>query len=255
MVHGWVYTIFGLLVGFLVGMTGVGGGSLMTPLLILFCGIKPHMAVGTDLFYAAITKLSGTALNRHLGTIDWKIVLWLMLGSVPASILCLTFIDNIDGSDFLTHIIRIVLGFSLLLTAPAVIFRPQLHDWAQRHALNGIARVRLLTCLLGFVLGVMVTLSSVGAGAIGMAVLLILYPASSFRVLVATDIAHAVPLTLIAGGGHWLTGAVDIGVLWRLLAGSIPGIMLGTICVGRLNETFQRWFMGILLIIIGLHII
>lgn len=255
MAHGWVFTALGLLVGFLVGMTGVGGGSLMTPLLIFFCGFRPQLAVGTDLFYAALTKLAGTMMNRHLGTIDWKIVALLLSGSLPGSLLCLVFIHYFSTEPLSSHLTHIILGCALLITAPAVIFRPQLHQWAHRHTVEGSVRVRCLTWVLGFILGGMVTLSSVGAGAIGMAALLILYPALPLRVLVATDIAHAVPLTLIAGGGHWFEGAVDVGVLLFMLAGSIPGILLGTLCAGKLNETFQRWFMGILLLIIGLRMI
>ncbi|MDF7674341.1 sulfite exporter TauE/SafE family protein [Acetobacteraceae bacterium ESL0709] len=255
MTHGLVFTALGLLVGFLVGMTGVGGGSLMTPLLIFFCGFKPQLAVGTDLFYAALTKLAGTMLNRHMGTIDWKIVGLLLTGSIPASLGCLIFLHHFSAEPLSSHLTHIVLGCALLMTAPAVIFRPQLHQWAHRHTVEGSRKVLFLTWLLGFALGAMVTLSSVGAGAIGMAALLILYPALPMRVLVATDIAHAVPLTLVAGGGHWFEGSVDIRVLLFMLSGSIPGIVLGTLCAGRLNECFQRWFMGILLLIIGLRMI
>lgn len=255
MTHEWVFTALGLLVGFLVGMTGVGGGSLMTPLLIFFCGFKPQLAVGTDLFYAALTKFAGTMLNRRLGTIDWKVVGLLLSGSVPGSLLCMIFLHYYSAEPLSSELTHIVLGLALLITAPAVIFRPQLHQWAHRHTVEGSRKVIGLTWLLGVALGVMVTLSSVGAGAIGMAALLILYPALPIRVLVATDIAHAVPLTLIAGGGHWFEGSVNLRVLLYMLMGSIPGIWIGTLCAGRLNEKFQRWFMGILLLIIGLRMI
>lgn len=256
MVHGWIYTLSGLLVGFLVGMTGVGGGSLMTPLLILLCGVRPQTAVGTDLIYAAATKLVGTTLNRHFGTVDWRIVGWLMVGSLPGALLCLGLLHHIGTTTASTsHLIHLVLGVSLLITSPAIIFRPYLQAWVSRRAVVGIARVRALTVLLGLILGGMVALSSVGAGAIGMAALVMLYPATPMRTLVAVDIAHAVPLALVAGGGHWLQGATDFYVVVWLLSGSIPGILLGTFCAGRCHEGVQRWVLGLLLIVIGFRMV
>lgn len=255
MVHGWVYTLSGLLVGFLVGMTGVGGGSLMTPLLILLCGIKPQAAVGTDLIYAAVTKLVGTTLNRHFGTVDWRIVGWLMAGSMPGALICLLFLHHVGTSTSTSHLIHIVLGVSLLITAPAILFRPYLQAWVSKRAVVGEARVRALTVLLGLILGGMVALSSVGAGAIGMAALVMLYPKTPMKTLVAVDIAHAVPLALVAGGGHWLEGSTDFYVAAWLLSGSIPGILLGTTCAGRCHEGLQRWVLGVLLLLIGFRMI
>lgn len=255
MVHGWIYTLSGLLVGFLVGMTGVGGGSLMTPLLIFLCGVKPQTAVGTDLIYAAATKLVGTTLNRHFGTVDWRIVGRLMAGSIPGALLCLFFLRHMGTAASTSHLIHVVLGISLLITAPAIIFRPYLQAWVSRRAVVGEARVKALTVLLGLILGGMVALSSVGAGAIGMAALVMLYPTVPMRTLVAVDIAHAVPLALVAGGGHWLQGATDFYVVAWLLSGSIPGILLGTLCAGRCHEGVQRWVLGILLIVIGFRMV
>ncbi|GBD56492.1 sulfite exporter TauE/SafE family protein [Gluconobacter wancherniae] len=255
MPHSWLYSISGLLVGFLVGMTGVGGGSLMTPLLILLFGVKPQSAVGTDLIYAAVTKIVGTSLNGRLGTVQWSIVGWLMAGSVPGAVFCLMLLHHLGTSPISGRLVQESLGVCLLMTAPAVLFRPKLQLWASRREPLKPATVNMLTVLMGLVLGIMVTMSSVGAGAVGMAALVILYPMVSTRVLVATDIAHAVPLTLIAGGGHWVEGTTDFGVLVRLLAGSIPGILLGTWCAGVVREDIQRWFLGILLAIIGLRMI
>ncbi|GBR33202.1 sulfite exporter TauE/SafE family protein [Gluconobacter kondonii] len=255
MPHSWLYTLSGLLVGFLVGMTGVGGGSLMTPLLILLFGVKPQSAVGTDLLYAAITKIFGTALNRHHGVVRWRIVLLQMAGSLPAGLLCLIFLRHYGPSPFISKLITEVLGVALLLTVPAILFKPWLQKWSANAGTLRPQTVDVLTIVLGVVLGTLVTLSSVGAGAIGMAALTVLYPRVSTRELVATDIAHAVPLALLAGGGHWLQGAVDSVVLVELLMGSIPGILLGTLLAGRLPEDAQRWFLGILLAIIGLRMI
>ncbi|EHH69123.1 sulfite exporter TauE/SafE family protein [Gluconobacter morbifer] len=255
MPHSWLYTVSGLVVGFLVGMTGVGGGSLMTPLLILLFGVKPQSAVGTDLLYAAITKIVGTALNRHHGVVQWNIVLWQVAGSLPAGLLCLIFLHQAGASPAVSTLIREVLGVALLLTVPAILFKPKLRTWSENAAFLTPDTVRFLTVGLGVLLGALVTLSSVGAGAVGMAALTILYPRLNTRTLVATDIAHAVPLALLAGTGHWLEGAVDPVMLMELLAGSIPGILLGIFYAGKLPDDVQRWFLSILLAIIGLRMI
>lgn len=285
-VPGQVYTISGLLVGFLVGMTGVGGGSLMTPLLILFLGVRPQAAVGTDLIYAGVTKLAGTLFNRQRDAVSWPIVFRLMAGSLPgalASLLVLHFMGQNSGGQHSgipagnAVLISKALGVCLLITAPAIVLRPVLHrlsagyarkkrpgpsmqdgsedrqKWEINEKITGTTTI--LTVLLGFVLGAMVALSSVGAGAIGMAVLVMLYPSIPLRILVATDIAHAVPLTLIAGAGHWVEGAVDISILLHLLLGSIPGILLGILCAGKLPDIVQRWILGIILLVIGLKMV
>ncbi|GBR45911.1 sulfite exporter TauE/SafE family protein [Neokomagataea thailandica] len=255
MPHEWLYSASGLLVGFLVGVTGVGGGSLMTPLLILFFGTKPQSAVGTDLLYAAITKIVGTALNRRLGMVQWRIVFLQMLGSLPTGLVCLLFLHHAGPSEATSHVIKLVLAIALLIIAPLIVLKPWLGRLAaDRPPLS--SRVEIgLTVLLGAVLGALVTLTSVGAGAIGMAALTALYPRLNTRILVATDIAHAVPLALLAGGGHWLEGAVDTTVLIALLLGSIPGIFLGTLFADRLSDGVQRWVLGILLFVIGVRMV
>nr|WP_294915766.1 sulfite exporter TauE/SafE family protein [uncultured Neokomagataea sp.] len=255
MPHEWLYSASGLLVGFLVGVTGVGGGSLMTPLLILFFGAKPQSAVGTDLLYAAITKIVGTALNRRLGVVAWRIVLLQMLGSLPAGLLCLLFLHHAGPSEATSHLIKFVLAIALLIIAPVVLLKPWLSKLAVNQPPLSPRLEAVFTVLLGAVLGALVTMTSVGAGAIGMAALTALYPRLSTRTLVATDIAHAVPLALLAGGGHWLEGAVDTTVLVALLLGSIPGIILGTLFSDRLSDGVQRWVLGILLFVIGLRML
>ncbi|GBR53584.1 hypothetical protein AA106555_1354 [Neokomagataea thailandica NBRC 106555] len=255
MPHEWLYSASGLFVGFLVGVTGVGGGSLMTPLLILFFGTKPQSAVGTDLLYAAITKIVGTGLNRRFGVVAWRIVALQLLGSLPAGLICLLFLHHAGPSEATSHLIKLVLGIALVLIAPVVLLKPWLRKISEnRPPLKESVEVAL-TVLLGAVLGVLVTMTSVGAGAIGMAALTALYPRLNTRTLVATDIAHAVPLALLAGGGHWLEGAVDGAVLVALLIGSIPGIILGTLFAGRLPDAVQRWVLGILLFVIGLRML
>lgn len=248
------YPVAGAIVGFLIGMTGVGGGSLMTPILILLCGINPKAAVGTDLIYAALTKSFGTCLHRMRGDIHWPVVLWMMGGSLPGVACAMTLLHFIHSPMLVAHITRYVLGLCLLATAPAIFFRPILRAWVTRHHVHHKGYANLLTLVLGFVLGCTVTLSSVGAGAIGMAVLVMLYPNLSLKELVAIDIAHAIPLTLIAGLTHWVAGDVIISTLILLLCGSFPGIWLGTYCADYFKETWQRLILGGLLLFLGIKI-
>jgi uncharacterized protein len=248
-----LYSISGFLVGALVGLTGVGGGSLMTPLLVLLFGIHADTAVGTDLLYAAATKSVGTAVHGASGTVDWRIVGSLAAGSVPATILTLLvlarFKHNVGAAN---HVITVVLGFALIATAAAILFRRIILDFFKNRvgALDA-RRTTAFTVLLGAVLGVLVSLSSVGAGAIGVTVLLILYPTLPAGKLVGSDIAHAVPLTLIAGVGHWLIGTVNFPLLISLLVGSIPGIIIGSLISSRVPDRVLRPILASTLAIVG----
>lgn len=225
----------GLLVGMLVGLTGVGGGSLMTPLLVLLFGVSPQTAVGTDLLYAAITKIAGSAVHGWRETVNWKIVRRLALGSIPASVLTLLMLPrpgHVGGHS--EQIILISLSILLAATALAVAFRDKLV--AKAHKLQPIespTRVLVSTVALGALVGVAVSISSVGAGAIGVTVLLLLYPRLPVVNIVGSDIAHAVPLALIAGTGHWILGDVDAELLTNLLVGSIPGVIVGSVLSTR----------------------
>ncbi|MFM7028556.1 MAG: sulfite exporter TauE/SafE family protein [Chakrabartia sp.] len=220
----------GMLVGLLVGLTGVGGGSLMTPLLVLLFGVSPQTAVGTDLLYAAITKIAGSAVHGWRETVNWKIVRRLAMGSIPASIITLLLLPrpgHVGGGS--EKIILTSLAVLLAATALAVAFRTKLVTLAQHRApIEPPARVVASTVLLGALVGVAVSISSVGAGAIGVTVLLVLYPRLPVVNIVGSDIAHAVPLALIAGTGHWILGDVDSELLTNLLVGSIPGVIVGS---------------------------
>ncbi len=248
-----LYALSGLAVGLLVGLTGVGGGSLMTPLLVLVFGIHPTTAVGTDLLYAAATKSVGTAVHGARGTIDWGIVGRLSAGSVPATVVTLLALARWGSHLDAKHgIITSVLGVALILTALSIIFRKVVLDRLARHSRNwSRGRITVLTVVLGAVLGVLVSLSSVGAGAIGMTVLLGLYPALPVSRLVGSDIAHAVPLTLLAGLGHWMMGSVDLGLLGSLLVGSIPGIIVGSLLASRASDRVLRPILASTLAIVG----
>jgi len=248
-----LYSISGFLVGLLVGFTGVGGGSLMTPLLVLVFHIHPGTAVGTDLLYAAATKSVGTAVHSASGTVDWGIVWRLAAGSVPATALTLLVLSRLDKALDATHgVITTVLGVALILTAVAILFRRMiLAFFASRVGQMSQRRTTGFTILLGAVLGVLVSISSVGAGAIGVTVLLILYPALPASKLVGSDIAHAVPLTLLAGLGHWMMGSVNWQLLISLLTGSVPGIIVGSLLSARAPDRVLRPILASTLAIVG----
>ena len=248
-----LYMLSGFFVGLLVGQTGVGGGSLMTPILVLLFGIHPATAVGTDLLYASATKSVGTLVHGLNHTVEWRIVRRLASGSVPATVLTLLAVSHYNITDSASgRFISLVLGIMLLLTALSLIFRRQfltiMGPILDRITSEQAAR---LTVVTGAVLGVLVTLSSVGAGAIGVTVLLMLYPRVPMAVIVGSDIAHAVPLTLVAGIGHWWLGSVDWPMLASLLSGSIPGIILGSYVSARVPDEVLRPILAGVLCIVG----
>jgi uncharacterized protein len=252
-----LYVASGLVVGTLVGMTGVGGGSLMTPLLILLFGIHPATAVGTDLLYAATTKSVGTMVHGWNRTIEWRIVGLLATGSVPMTIVTIVLLSlvRLDATAVIGAI-NSVLAISLLLTAIALIFR----GWLVRTFGVALRRISprsrtILTVLMGAALGVLVTLSSVGAGAIGVTALILLYPDMPSSRIVGSDIAHAVPLTLAAGLGHWLLGSIDWPLLGSLLIGSIPGIVLGSQASVRVSETLLRPILAVTLMVVAVRLL
>jgi hypothetical protein len=252
-----LYSVAGFLVGMLVGMTGVGGGSLMTPLLVLLFGFHPATAVGTDLLYASVTKTVGTAVHGKQGTVDWHIVTRLAMGSVPASIVTLLVMSQAGSmSGSAAGVLNLLLGGALLLTSISVFFRPWILSWAGHHihAMEA-ATLRRRTIILGAILGVLVSVTSVGAGALGTTALLILYPRLPVARIAASDIAHAVPLTLIAGIGHWLMGSVDFALMFALLAGSIPGIIVGSLLSGRSSDAILRPVLAITLLVVAVRML
>jgi uncharacterized membrane protein YfcA len=251
-----LYSLAGFLVGALVGMTGVGGGSLMTPVLVLLFGFHPQTAVGTDLLYASVTKTVGTAVHGKRLTVDWHIVGGLALGSVPASIITLLVMSRLDMGSHYALLLNLLLGITLLLTAFAVFFRP----WIVRAAgpsFQGLpeARISHWTVVLGAILGVLVSVTSVGAGALGTTALLLLYPKLPVARIAGSDIAHAVPLTLIAGTGHWLMGSVDFGLMLALLVGSIPGIIVGSLLSSRSSDAVLRPVLAITLLVVSVRLL
>jgi uncharacterized membrane protein YfcA len=247
-----IYIALGACVGFIVGLTGVGGGSLMTPALVLLFGIHPAIAVGTDLLYAAVTKSVGSLVHGARRNVDLRVVGFLALGSVPAAAIVLLSLSQLGPrSGQAAKVITCALGATLLLTAVSLVFRRKLMTMRAAEPERSAGRNAVLTILTGAVIGALVTVSSVGAGAIGVTALLLLYPSYSASRIVGTDIAHAVPLTLVAGAGHWLTGSVDPSMLLSLVTGSVPAIVLASYLAPRLPEVGLRYLLALVLAIAG----
>jgi uncharacterized protein len=250
------YIIAGFVVGFLVGLTGVGGGSLMTPILLLFFHIKPVVAVGTDLLFASVTKSAGIFAHGKLGNIDWKMVGLLAAGSVPASIATILVLRSIDvESSGAIATIKFWLGIALIITSAAVLLRAKLMALVAKGQWIPNSYVPTLTVVLGIVLGTLVTLTSVGAGALGVTALILLYPKEKIATIVGSDIAHAVPLTLVAGLGHAALGTINYSLLGTLLIGSIPGIYLGSHLSAKVAEHWVRVALACILIYVGLKLV
>jgi len=251
--------IAGLFVGFVVGMTGVGGGSLMTPILLWF-GIPPTTAVGTDLLYAAFTKIGGVYVHNKKKNINWTITGWLSLGSVPAALITLWILESIK-TDITTMnaIIKYSLGWALLFTSIAVLFKKRIMIFSQKHAGDRFhyesKTQNVLTVAIGILLGATVTLTSIGAGALGTVTLFFLYPLLPTPRLVGTEIAHAVPLTLVAGIGHASMGNLDLALLGQLLLGSLPGIYMGSMLSGKVPDLFLRNAIAVMLFMVGYKLV
>jgi uncharacterized membrane protein YfcA len=251
------YAVSGLLVGVLVGMTGVGGGSLMTPLLVLMFGFHPTTAVGTDLLFAAATKTVGTTIHSAGKTVEWRIVRRLATGSVPATVISLLVIGHFGAeSKVAAHIITTTLGVALLVSAVSLLFKNLIiARVSERFPELGRTSPAWVTVAVGVVLGVLVSLSSVGAGALGTIALIILYPRLPMVRIVGADIAHAVPLTLLAGLGHWWLGTINFALLGALLIGSVPGIVIGSYTARFAPDAVLKFCLGAILTVVGAKIL
>ncbi len=248
------YSIAGFAVGAIVGLTGVGGGSLMTPLLVLVFGVPAVTAVGTDLLFAGITKSGGAVSHALKGNIDFRVTGLLAAGSIPGTAIAIAALSLLPPAGAQTRtIVSLALGVMLVLTALSLVFRARLTSWAKsRGTTPWKPRHRdLATIAVGALIGVAVTFSSVGAGAIGVTALLLLFPALATVRIVGSDIAHAVPITLIAGAGHALLGNVNVPLLASLLVGSIPGILLGSHLASRVPERVLRNSLAAVLLLAG----
>lgn len=262
------FILAGVLVGFCVGITGVGGGSLMTPILIMLFRVEPHIAIGTDLLYAAISKFCGALVHAQKLNIVWPIVIWLALGSIPASFMTHWLAETyLSQSAAYKVVLTSVLGFMLTLTGISILFRAQIERFFNRHSvpvLNAASpqlpiqlnpRRKLYVLLMGVVLGIFVTLSSVGAGAFGIMALILMFPQLPMIRIIGSDVVHAVMLTAVAGLAHMSSGNVDFHLLGWLLLGSIPAIIVGTLLSSRLPEQLIRRILGVTLFALGINFI
>ncbi|GAA4027095.1 sulfite exporter TauE/SafE family protein [Actimicrobium antarcticum] len=244
------YVLSGFAVGILVGLTGVGGGSLMTPLLTLMFGISPTVAVGTDLAFASVTKVAGTFAHRYRQNIHWTIVRRLCMGALPAAIVATLLLKYFGGLDqAIGQIIRYSIAGSVMLTVIAILFRTRMQRWIAAHPERQLHGTRLsaATIIAGVVLGTLVTISSIGAGAVGATLLVLLYPHLEPAEIAGTDIAYAVPLTAIAALGHWWIGSINWELLAMLLLGSIPGITLGSLAARAVPARLLRGLLAVTL--------
>lgn len=247
------HSIAGAFVGFLVGVTGVGGGSLMAPILILLFGFNPAVAIGTDLWFAAITKTAGGIIHHRLGSPDWKIVGRLALGSLPAAALTLVWLAQFHGGRLQSDLLMTLLGAALLLVAIFILSRHRIVRPLRKLRDRMGPRMRrhqfIATVVGAMVVGCLVTLTSIGAGALVAVMLALVYPLRmNARTIVGTDIVHAIPLTLLAALGHSWLGNVDGWLLASLLLGSIPGIVAGSLLTGKINDNLIRIALGVMLI-------
>ena len=260
MVDGWLYSVAGAGVGFVVGLTGIGGGALMTPILVMLFGVAPGLAVGTDLLFASVTKAFGAAMHGRHGTIDWLVVRRLALGSLPAAGLTAAFLAVYGGQKLGEGAILHALGVALVLTAIGLMLKRRLHGIGRRLRTDMPVRFKsvqpVLTVAAGVILGVLVTMTSVGAGALGTVMMVYLYP---YRLtpakIVGTDLAHALPLALVAGLGHLMIGNVDFTLLGWLLLGSIPGILAGSLVSTRAPATWVERAIAVALAVIGVRLL
>ena len=256
----WLYSLAGLVVGFVVGLTGIGGGALMTPILMVGFGVPAAVAVSTDLLYASVTKAGGIFEYAKRGLVKFKVAALLLLGSVPSSSLTLIWLGQLSNPESIEVIINLTLGISLILTSLAVFFRSHIREFALAKSgtalANKLRELRpIFTVLAGLLLGGLVTLSSVGAGALGTAILILLYPRWSMAEIVGTDLLHAVLITGFAGLGHYQLGTVDFARLGSLLIGSLPGVWLGSRLGATLSPKLMQPIMGSLLMTIGLKFV
>ena len=248
----------GFAVGLLVGMTGVGGGSLMTPLLTLLFGVSPAVAVGTDLAFASLTKGVGTFTHRMRGTVHWEIVRRLCIGALPAALLASFALKHFGTlNKEIGQVIRYMIAGSVLLTVVALLFKRKMLAWITAHPERQLQGSALTTATIvsGAVLGTLVTISSIGAGAIGATLLVMLYPRLTAAEVAGTDIAYAVPLTAIAAVGHWWLGSIDWTLLVTLLVGSVPGITLGSYVARSVPERLLRGILAFTLVSVAAKLI
>lgn len=252
--------VAGFLVGAVVGLTGVGGGALMTPVLVLLFGYSPQTAIGTDLFFAAFTKTAGWLVHGYRGTIDWQVLRRMSCGSIPGAVATVLYLCSHNSPINRSGILIMLIGMAIILTSVGLFLKPFIHRTGLIHypgTTKSFEKYQIvLTIAGGMVIGVLVSLTSIGAGALGATILIYLYPIRmKTSNLVGTDIAHAIPLALVAGAGHLFIGNVNFDLLCNLLLGSVPGIVIGSLIGTRAPENLIRNALGAMLLVVGLKMI
>ena len=253
------YSLAGALTGFVVGLTGVGGGALMTPILLIIFDVSVITAVATDLWFAAITKIATLGIHHNKRQIDWKVARLLWMGSIPFSFLIV--IAVVSGSvSKISGFLPKAIGVLVLITALGLVISSKIKTEKPLFKFNNIPNFKkiqpLATILAGAVLGIIVSLTSVGAGVFGTLILIYLYSyrMSSHKV-VATDIAHAIPLALVAGTGYLISGKVNLSLLTSLLIGSIPTAILGAVVAHKISDRLLKLTLSIVLFVVGLKLV
>jgi uncharacterized membrane protein YfcA len=256
--------LFGLLVGFLVGLTGVGGGSLMTPFLVVTMGVPAPTAVGTDLVYATATKMAGSAAHYRQRSVNLQVALFLGVGSIPASLLgvaTLEFIERSYDAATVRSIMVTIIAATLVLVGASLVFRiflPKRPDKIEKEGWDGVSSMsfkrKIYTILFGATGGYLVGLTSIGSGSIMAIILLLLYPLSP-AIVVGTDIVHATVLSLVTGLAHATQGNVDLGLAATLLLGSIPGVLIGSRLAPRIPGKPLTVILAIMLIFVGARLL
>jgi uncharacterized membrane protein YfcA len=243
---------FGFGVGILIGLTGIGGGSLMTPLLVLFAGISPLVAIGTDLAYGAVTKTLGGWRHWRKGTVDLGVSMWLAVGSVPGALVGVWLLDRLHAAYGKSFEPTLLISIAVVLIIVAVtilgraLFMPKLVA-RERHRVEQTTRTKVTAALIGAVLGLILGVTSVGSGAlIGLALILV-FQLTPHRV-VGTDVFHAAILLWVAGFAHWLSGNVDFALMGTILIGSLPGVWVGTQLIGSVPANALRPALGCVLL-------
>ena len=244
--------VFGLGIGVLVGMTGMGGGSLMTPLLILIFGIQPTTAIGTDIFYSAVTKTVGGWRHLRMKTVNMELVRWLAIGSVPAAVAGVAIVSVLErhvGEDRLDSLVYAVLGGTLLMVGIITLARALiLRDLVQeRDRFDVERRHKIAAVVIGATTGFVIGVTSAGSGTV-IAILLIAIYRLSPKKVVGTDVFHAAVLLWAAGIAHWVGGNVDFSLAGNILLGSVPGVIIGAALSDRAPQGFIRTALGVVLV-------
>lgn len=257
----WSAAAIGMLVGFLIGLTGMGGGAMMTPLLLWTGWAAPSVAVGTDLVWNALTKVVGAGVHYRHKNVNLKMVWRLAIGSVPGALVGLYFISLLKkwaGMQFVDHLIVRLLGGTLILVAVGIIFKGFFAHWfpaaTERSASDENLRGWRVP-FLGFVVGLLVSLSSVGSGSLIVTTLLLMFPGERLNRLVGSDVFHGVLIVGVSALGHWRLGDVNLPLVSGLLLGSVPGVWLGSVIASRIPEGTLRPAVATLLFVTGLKLI